>query len=699
MDQLNDLISNYPFKCQKCEAQLTSEWLVAAAATYGVALIAGEKDGWIGWSCPGPDCGELTANFTRLEKAAFNQVINEIREAAESAMLGRFCYHSFPYRHDLQKEDCAGRSCMEINGDFEALMEAHLFPEEVDFIPPADYCSYIFGTDATGPAIAVWWYDENQVKNLIKRENQTGLKRFPRYIVHNPLYATINAFCWHNRLHFEYLKQTDLPFDVKEIFLCTEKKRINKAVDFLHLLDTVNVAELRSMRLSEEHSLASIGPPLFASELVPPASPSSDGISVLEHEKLSERVWAAFHADWMQDLLENLAEDFISDYLGLIRKIDCNLQSIWNLKQSYLKTLFDAVSSRHKRERIQERTNANLRERVAEAEKAFPRIRIISDDPRVNEIKIRIAKVASHESASSFLILGEPGTGKDLFARAIHAASLQKGQFVKVDCGSIPEKLFETEVFGSARGAFTGATKDSPGKFGAAAGGTLFFDEIGNLPLSQQPKLLRALQDREYVPVGSNQVRRIDAKFVFATNRNLEKMVAEGTFMPDLYDRLKRPSFTVPPLRERKNDLPLLAAHFIKKYDAERKKNKDAKPISLSEEAEDALKKLDWPGNIRDLEQVISEIIVNRNVDNDRSDIAEADLPEDIFPKSKGSSASGQRNRKKLPGNTKVTDEEIIHWMKELGNNKTRVAERLDVSHKTIWERWRKISEPPLPAN
>jgi transcriptional regulator with PAS, ATPase and Fis domain len=401
----------------------------------------------------------------------------------------------------------------------------------------------------------------------------------------------------------------------------------------------------------------------------------------------------------MQDLLENIAEDFISDYLGLIGKIHCTLQSIWSLKQSYLKMLFDAVSSRHKRERIQERTNANLRERVAEAEKAFPHIRIISDDLRVNEFKIRIAKVASHESASSFLILGEPGTGKDLFARAFHAASRQRGQFVKVDCGSIPEKLFETEVFGSARGAFTGAVRDSIGKFGAAAGGTLFFDEIGNLPLSQQPKLLRALQDCEYVPVGSNQVRRIDAKFLFATNRNLEKMVAEGKFMPDLYDRLKRPSFTVPPLRERKNDLPLLAAHFIKKYDAEGEKDKDAKPINLTKEAEDALKKLDWPGNIRDLEQVINEVIVNRNVDHDRSDIAEEDLPEDLFAKSKGSSASGRSGRMKLLGNTKVIDEEIIHCMKELGNNKTRVAERLGVSYKTIWDRWRKISEPPSPAN
>ena len=168
------------------------------------------------------------------------------------------------------------------------------------------------------------------------------------------------------------------------------------------------------------------------------------------------------------------------------------------------------------------------------------------------------------------MILGERGTGKDIFARAIHEASKQNGQFVKVDCGAIPENLFESEVFGYTKGAFTGAIKDSTGNFGAATGGTVFFDEIGNLPLSLQPKLFRALQDRQYVPVGSNQLKTIDAKFIFATNKNLEKMVEEESFMPDLYDRFKRPQFTVPPLRERKYDVPLLAAHFIQKYDSAR---------------------------------------------------------------------------------------------------------------------------------
>jgi two-component system response regulator HydG len=499
----------------------------------------------------------------------------------------------------------------------------------------------------------------------------------------------IDDFCWHNRVHFEYLKASNLPFDVKEIFLSSEKKRITKAVDFLLLLDTVHSAELSS--LSQGGFQAFIAPPTMTSDLIVPAESSTGKISIIQHEKLSGLVWAAFYADWMQALLENLAEEFITNYIKLIGKIDCSLSSVWALKESYLKALHDSVSSPYKRDKIREKANANLRERVAEAEKSFPLIKIISDDQRVSEIKIRIAKVAPHELAASFLILGERGTGKDLFARAIHSASNRKGQLVKVDCGTIPEKLFETEVFGYTRGAFTDANKDAPGKFGAAAGGTIFFDEIANLPHGLQPKLLRALQDREYVPVGSNQVRPIDAKFIFATNRDLEKMAAEGAFMPDLYDRLKRPQFTVPPLRERKHDVPLLAAHFIEEYDSVRKSNKAIEPISLSKECTDTLKRLDWPGNIRDLEQVMMEIVLERLADNDRSEISESDLPDDLFSRRKNGSMPALKRKKTLPGNTKVEDENITRCMNELGHNKTRVAEHLGVTYKTIWQRCKRL--------
>ena len=461
----------------------------------------------------------------------------------------------------------------------------------------AAYCSYEFGTEAVGPAISVLWYSDSQIEKLIKNENKTGLMEFPRYIIQNSLYSTIDNFCWHNRIHFEYLKACDLPFEFKISFLSAEKNRIKKTADFLHLLDIVHYSELSSLSQTDFQVL--ISQPTITSDMITPVETSPHKISILQHEILSNQVCSAFHAEWMQQLLENLAEDFISDYLSHTVKVDCCIQSIVKLNDSYLKTLFDAVSSRYKRDKIREKTNANLRKRVIEAEKSFPNVKIVSDDKGIDDIKILISQMAPLKQADSFLILGERGSGKDLFAKAIHEASNRKGNFVKVDCGAIPEPLFESEMYGYTKGAFTGAIKDSPGKFGSAAGGTIFFDEVGNLLLSLQPKLLRALQDRQYIPIGSNQLKPIDAKFIFATNKNLEKMVEEDSFMPDLYDRFNRPQFTVPPLCERKHDVALLAAHFIQKYDSAEKDNKDLKPIILSKKCEDILKGYDWPGNIR----------------------------------------------------------------------------------------------------
>jgi transcriptional regulator with PAS, ATPase and Fis domain len=287
--------------------------------------------------------------------------------------------------------------------------------------------------------------------------------------------------------------------------------------------------------------------------------------------------------------------------------------------------------------------------------------------------------------------LGERGTGKDLFARAIHEASKQKGQFIKVDCGAIPERLFESELFGYKKGAFSGAMQDTIGKFGYAMGGTLFFDEIGNLPLNLQPKLLRALQDRQYVPVGSAEVKKIDAKFIFATNKDLNKMVEEDSFMPDLYDRFKRPDIKIPPLCEIKNDVLLLANYFIDSNDTHRQTNKDLQPIRLSKDCVEILKAFAWPGNIRELQQVIKEIMMNRQINKDRSEISELELPDDITQTNRKTPGSHSKGKKKLPGNTKITDDEIIRWMKELRNNKTRVAEQLGVTYKTIWSRCKKL--------
>jgi formate hydrogenlyase transcriptional activator len=211
---------------------------------------------------------------------------------------------------------------------------------------------------------------------------------------------------------------------------------------------------------------------------------------------------------------------------------------------------------------------------------------------------------------STVLILGETGTGKELVARAIHElSSRKKGSFVKVNCAAIPASLLESELFGHEKGSFTGAVAQKIGRFELAHHGTLFLDEIGEMPLELQPKLLRAIQDQEFERVGGNRTIRTDVRFVAATNRDLKAMVEEGKFRADLYYRLHVFPLNVPPLRERREDIPLLTRYFVQKHAERMGRNIDTLPTSVM----DALTNYDWPGNIRELQNVLERSVILSN--------------------------------------------------------------------------------------
>lgn len=207
---------------------------------------------------------------------------------------------------------------------------------------------------------------------------------------------------------------------------------------------------------------------------------------------------------------------------------------------------------------------------------------------------------------TNVLITGESGTGKEVVAKAIHYnGSMKDRPFITVNCGAIPENLMESEMFGHKKGSFTGAIADKTGLFEAADGGTLFLDEIGELPVSIQVKLLRALQERVVRRVGATDDIKIDVRIIAATNRNLEDMVAKGTFRQDLYYRLNVINIRTPSLRERRDDIPLLANHFLKKYNDRLGKNIGG----ISAEAMEILKKYEYPGNVRELENLIERTV------------------------------------------------------------------------------------------
>ena len=264
------------------------------------------------------------------------------------------------------------------------------------------------------------------------------------------------------------------------------------------------------------------------------------------------------------------------------------------------------------------RENRQLRELVAGE---FRLANIIGDSPQMRAVMNVVGRVS--RSDATVLITGESGTGKELVAKGIHFSGARKDQpFIPINCAAIPETLIEAELFGYKRGSFTGANLDTKGKFEAASGGTLFLDEISQMPLSLQPKLLRVLQEREIVRLGESVPRKIDVRIITATNQNLELLVGQGTFREDLYFRLAVVPVNLPPLRTRREDIPLLINHFFKISKAKH----GFEALKMTREVAGVLSNYSFPGNVRELENLIERIIVL----SDAESLTLADVPEYI---------------------------------------------------------------------
>jgi formate hydrogenlyase transcriptional activator len=230
---------------------------------------------------------------------------------------------------------------------------------------------------------------------------------------------------------------------------------------------------------------------------------------------------------------------------------------------------------------------------------------IVGESPLLRKLLNQVSTVAPTDS--TVLICGETGTGKELFARAIHDCSARAhARFVKVNCAAIPSGLLESEIFGHEKGAFTGALTRRIGRFELADKGTLLLDEIGDIPLELQPKLLRVLQEGEFERLGSCTTIRVNVRLIAATHRDLQRMIDLNTFRPDLYYRLNVFPITVPPLRERIEDIPLLARHFVSFYARRMKKTAPAIPLEVMER----LMRYDWPGNVRELQNIVERAVI-----------------------------------------------------------------------------------------
>ncbi|MBI4477401.1 MAG: sigma-54-dependent Fis family transcriptional regulator [Acidobacteria bacterium] len=320
---------------------------------------------------------------------------------------------------------------------------------------------------------------------------------------------------------------------------------------------------------------------------------------------------------------------------------------------------------------------------------------IVGDDLRLRRVMSQLLRAA--RSDATVLLEGESGTGKELFARTLHVLSERTGgPFVAINCAAIPDTLLESELFGHEKGSFTGASARKLGKFEVAHRGTLFLDEIGDLPIGLQAKIIRALETREFERIGGNIPVRVDVRVVAATNKNLKAAVAARQFREDLYFRLSVFPITIPPLRERQGDIPILARYFIERFCRDLKK----KTLELGPDAEAALCAYSWPGNVRELQNCIERAVIL--AEGPRIEPRHLNLsfqprigqpeafpmvPSDGWEAFDFSGTLAQVTRRAV---TEVEKRKLARAMEEAGGNKARAAEMLQIGYKALTAKLRR---------
>jgi two-component system response regulator HydG len=326
--------------------------------------------------------------------------------------------------------------------------------------------------------------------------------------------------------------------------------------------------------------------------------------------------------------------------------------------------------------------NRRLKDGLAER---FDRRHIIGSSPALERLLETVAYVAPSEA--TVLIAGESGTGKELIAGAVHYNSARReGPFVKINCAAITETLFESELFGHEKGAFTGAERRKEGRFVQADGGTLFLDEISAMPLTMQVKLLRVLQERELTRVGGEALISVDVRVMAATNRDIEALIRQGQFREDLYYRVNVVRLDVPPLRERREDVPLLAEHFLRRF-----AEKNRKPVKgITPQAMDLLIRYSWPGNVRELMNTMERGVVLARGDY----LGEADLP--MITNAAPSAADVPPGAGAATDVTLETVEKraILQALEAAGGNKSEAARRLGITRKTLRNKIKNYGRP-----
>jgi two-component system response regulator PilR (NtrC family) len=448
------------------------------------------------------------------------------------------------------------------------------------------------------------------------------------------------------------------------ILVCDDQRSICEMLDISlrkegHKVETVNAGEAAKKRLSSAN---------YEVLVTDIKMPQTDGIEVLRFARQVSPDTSVILVTAVEDYeaavqaVKGGAFDYIHKGPGLLEELKIAVAR--SVEASHLR-----------RENFAFKRDAASRNSVDN---------MIGKSAAIEKLKETIRTIAA--TGSTVLVYGESGTGKELVARAVHACSPRdSGPFVSINCGAFPETLLESELFGYVKGAFTGATQNKRGLFEVAEGGTVFLDEIGEMSVSMQVKLLRVLQERTLRPVGGTQETAIDVRVIAATNKDLKQMVADNTFREDLYYRVSVIPISVPPLRQRREDVELLANHFLKKYATAAQKT----IITINPESLAALHDFDWPGNVRQLENTIERAVALEATQELRIELD----PE--HPKAHAASASGNGNGSSHHGvpaegldfdrYVEGIERSLIESaLEQSGGVQTRAAELLKVSYRSF---------------
>ncbi|MBV9086506.1 MAG: sigma-54-dependent Fis family transcriptional regulator [Acidobacteriaceae bacterium] len=395
--------------------------------------------------------------------------------------------------------------------------------------------------------------------------------------------------------------------------------------------------------------------------------------------RMSERRWDVALVDIkmpgtdgieLQRRLHDIDPELIVIIMTGYASVETAVQALKNGAYDYVTKPFDPDDIAHVLKNALEHrqtTRENLRLKATVAEVA-PALEMVGQSAAMAKVRDAVETVGPTDA--TVLITGESGTGKELVARAIHAQSPRRfNPLVAIHCGALTESLLESELFGHEKGAFTGAQYRKKGKFEIAEGGSVFLDEIGDISLKTQTDLLRVLQEREIVRVGGNQPMKVDFRTIAATNRTLETLVEEGKFRPDLYYRLNVFRIEMPALRDRKDDIPLLVDHFVRKFSLAMNK----RIVRVSPGAMYRLQQYDWPGNVRELENAVERAMVVAQ----EPELKELDFMLRVHAEEKPAGSTLEE----------IEKAHILHVLEECGGNQTRAAERLDIDRVTLYNK------------